>query len=446
MNRTMNISVVASIFACATAFAQSGPTNGPKGQPVPQGVQGQPVPNGPQGQPGPNGLQGQPGPNGPQGTGPNGQLANNNGFWNPEKCQKEAPKLRKLAEACLKEKKQDGRHICFDKLGSNFEHQFLESCPMVSEPMKQEIQARERSMYPTQASGIANNPNQGNNFQGNNGNNNGPQGPPLWTPEKCQKETPRFRKMADACMKVKKENLRHACIDKFTAAFPQQFTDSCRAVVDPLKAEYQAKERELYPTQDMYVGNHPNQQGGPNGAITQWPPEKCQQEIPKARKMADNCIKIKKEDGRRVCFDKIGHNLPQGFDEGCRSMVEPLKAEYQQKEREKYPNQSSTVDNHHNGPQGPATGPNNGGFQAGTAPQNSANCEKYTSEIRRDGQACLLINDQAKRKVCCDKVGQKADAFSRQPASQNCSSDFEAVHHEIVNMEGQKFNGQVVCQ
>ena len=181
-------------------------------------------------------------------------------------------------------------------------------------------------------------------------------------------------------------------------------------------------------------------QGQPGKPMAAWAPDKCEKQIPRMTKMADNCLKVKKEDKRRACFDQIGSKMPPGFFEGCRPLVEPIKAQYEAKEKERYPNQASAM----NGDKGGDKGPHG---QPGMPPQGHptdknakpVDCAKIGTKIHQEADKCLKIKDTPKRKMCFDKVGEE---IQKSGAEQACSDMINATKSEYQGKEGQAYPGQ----
>lgn len=176
---------------------------------------------------------------------------------------------------------------------------------------------------------------------------------PMWTPERCEKEIKRVTKMADNCLKIKKEDKRRGCFDRMSSKFPPGFEDACRAQIEPVKAIYQAKEKEMYPNQGTSMSGHDNggtegkqppPMTGTQGGTKTMKPEECEKMASKIRKEADSCLKIKDAAKRKMCFDKIGEEIQKvGFEQACGDMANSLKSEYQSKEAQMYPGQPASI-------------------------------------------------------------------------------------------------------
>jgi hypothetical protein len=124
-----------------------GGSNGSGGQ---QGQPGQPNQMGgqQQGQPGqPNQMGGQPGQ-------PN-QMGGQQQQVPAAVCEKLPQTIKPKAEECLKIKEQPARSQCFDKIGQEIQKVAPNGgCDKALEPLKREIMAKEKQMYPKQAPSI----------------------------------------------------------------------------------------------------------------------------------------------------------------------------------------------------------------------------------------------------------------------------------------------------
>lgn len=371
-----------------------------------------------------------------------------------EKCASEIPNLKKMADGCLGQADFNKRKACFDQVGEKMPKGYFDSCSQAVEPIKNEFIAKEKSKYPKQGSVLEmmnnNGPtNPGPNMQGGSPNNmpgnSGNSQMAMFPKEKCSGEIPNLRKMADGCLGQADFNKRKACFEQVGEKMPKGYFESCREVAEPLKNEYIAKEKSKYPNQASAVDSNSNsgsnnmpgaQQGGQQNFVA-WPAEKCNAEIPKIRKAADNCLKVTNQQARAACFDKAGNTaVPQGFWESCRAQLEPLKAEYQAKEKAKYPNQASAVDGNKNQNQ-----PNGGNQQSNgqQAMPNKPNvdCGKVvTSEARPGATKCLAVTARPQRKTCFDQLGEK---LYKEGASEACRDQMNQLRSEIMAMEKQKY-------
>lgn len=371
-------SIIIALGICLSMAVQA--QNSATNQPPPPG-QG-PGPNGPQG-PGPQGPP--PGGDmkgGPQGPGPQGGPMPQQ--MPVKKCEQGARKLKQMAVSCLKPATQEKRRRCFDHMEPKFPREFWETCRAQIEPVKAEIMAMEKQKYPDQGSGL---PQGGDNGGGPNGSNGpqgpgsqgpGPQGPgpqsgdmnggnggqvakPQLPPEKCEENAKGLKNRAMNCLKKKDEKQRKTCFDKIEPMFPRTFWEGCRAQIEPLKAEVMEKERNMYPDQKTALGDDGDKngqgggqpgdmKGGPGQPGTQPPPNAkpvdCKKVVTRVKKEGKACLNQKNQVIRKACFDKIGEYLGRSQSNGgemCSADLDPIKAEFQKLEAEKYPGQPPSI-------------------------------------------------------------------------------------------------------
>ncbi|MBL7672016.1 MAG: hypothetical protein JNM39_16125 [Bdellovibrionaceae bacterium] len=184
----------------------------------------------------------------------------------------------------------------------------------------------------------------------------GPKGGPMWAPEKCEKQIPRLKKMAGNCLKIKKEDKRKGCFDQIETKLPPGFFGACRPQVEPVKAEMEGKEKELYPKQGSAIGKEgPNGpgEGGPQGGPGMQPPTQAPKDMKpvdcakigeKIRKEGEKCLKVKDTPKRKACFDKVGEHVKQsGAEQACGDLINTLKADFQGRESQAYPGQPNSI-------------------------------------------------------------------------------------------------------
>jgi hypothetical protein len=336
-----------------------GPGNMPGG---PGNMPGGPgnMPGGPGNMPGgPDNMAGGPGnmpPGGPQHM--------NGPAMSPEKCAKEIPSLKKKGENCLKVSKFEKRKSCFDEIEKKMPKGYFESCRPQIEPLKGELQAKEKAKYPKQASALdgGGGPNNGpgpNNAPGGSNTAGQPGSPgaqPQWPAEKCNAEVPKLRSQAENCLKVTKADARKQCFDKLGNSMPPGFFDSCRMIVEPIKGEMMAKEKAKYPTQASGLQDGPNNApGGPQNTAgmpgpemmdkNQKPNADCGKFISDVRNSGQKCIGMSNQGSRKKCFDEVGNGKIQksGMEQACRDPLNQLKSEFQAMERQKYPNTEPSI-------------------------------------------------------------------------------------------------------
>lgn len=282
-------------------------------------------------------------------------------------CQKVVPSIQKSAEEILKIKDSAKRSVEFEKLGKSIP----QGCESFVEPIRQQIMAKEKAMYPDQVVASAGGSNKQQNQQGqsnqggqqgqmNQGGQNSTAGQPgsMGQPdpklaEKCKKVIPTIQRTAENILKIKDSAKRKVEFEKLGKAIPQ----GCEPFVEPLHQQIMAKEKALYPDQAVAsAGGSNNQQGqGNNGgqqgqsmntasnsSTGQAKPvdmAACEKARPMVAKEADICLKVAAEDKRRACFEMIGKKFPQG----CDQAYEGMKQEVAAKEKSLYPTQGSAI-------------------------------------------------------------------------------------------------------
>lgn len=193
----------------------------------------------------------------------------------------------------------------------------------------------------------------------------GPKGP-MMDEKACKKHDTKLRRQAENCLKQKKFENRNKCFDKMQGQFPPGFFEQCRAVIEPIKGEIMAKEKSKYPDQPSAVeGGNKGGPGGPGGhggahgpdgshggpqmgdpaKGPMGKPANCEKLVNKTRKAGERCLKMKAQDKRKVCFDRVKQEVDKtpGL-EACDPQMSPVKTEFQMKEKEKYPDQPSSLE------------------------------------------------------------------------------------------------------
>ena len=74
----------------------------------------------------------------------------------------------------------------------------------------------------------------------------------------CNKLIPQIKQQADSCIKIKDQSQRKQCFDKLGQSIP---SGGCDQALNPIKQDYMAKEKQLYPTQASALGGNNGQQG-----------------------------------------------------------------------------------------------------------------------------------------------------------------------------------------
>ncbi len=242
----------------------NGPNNGPGGPNGPGNIAGDPgsmptnpgnMAGGPNGQGNMNG-----GPNGPRNMNGMNQVP----AMSADQCQKHVPNLKKLADNCLRITAEDKRRACFDKIGEQMPHDFLEGCRATVEPVKQEYIAKEKAKHPNQASTVDSHnggPNAGPTGPGNM--NSGPgmmngssgnmaQGQKMKNVD-CGKLMKDTRDKGMKCVAISIEPKRKDCGDKVGKDVEKNGGDMCRGPMDQLHREIQSMEHQKYPTQNSVL-------------------------------------------------------------------------------------------------------------------------------------------------------------------------------------------------
>ena len=65
-------------------------------------------------------------------------------------------------------------------------------------------------------------------------------------------------------------------------------------------------------------------------------PSDCKLAERVARKRGEKCLRVKKNNTRKRCFDRVGNYLERKFGEKCMSQIEPIRRELEKREGEKY--------------------------------------------------------------------------------------------------------------
>lgn len=200
----------------------------------------------------------------------------------------------------------------------------------------------------------------------------------------------------------------------------------------------------------------PPQPGQPNNPASgpTWPAAKCEKEMPKLKKAAENCVNIKKEDQRKECFAKLETKFPREFWDSCKAMTEPLRNEMEAKAKQKYPDQTAGMPGQDKGPHGGM--PNQPGMpgQPGHSdqpgmpgspgdhakgPAKKMDCGPLLKKVKTEGGKCLKIKEQAQRKICFDKIGQEIE---KKNAGDACGEALNPLKAEFQSQEAQKYPGE----
>ncbi len=186
--------------------------------------------------------------------------------------------------------------------------------------------------------------------------------------------------------------------------------------------------------------------------VANWSPEKCKGEEKKARKLADSCLLPKTTDKRKACLEKGMKKFAPEFMEACRGMMEPMRKEYIDKEKAKYADQASAFGDEgggdrNNGMKGPDGMPMPNMPMDGNHPPKDMgkpdqahkgdhgkkfDCEKMAKKVRKEGDQCLKKKEQAKRKVCFDKIGEE---IGKSGAGEACDPALKPLKEEFSQKE-----------
>jgi hypothetical protein len=190
--------------------------------------------------------------------------------------------------------------------------------------------------------------------------------------------------------------------------------------------------------------------------------KKCDDIINKAKKQADNCLKIKDAPKRKACFDKIGQTVDQlmskskELEEACRPKFDAAGGEYKAKEASLYPNQPSSFGD--SAPQGQPGQPQAGQPQQGQPGQPQAgqpqqgqpsngqgpapvDCRKLVSDLEKEAAKCIAQASFEKRKACFDQIGQKYK-IEEIEGKGICRAELDALKNKVMSQEKSKYPNQ----
>lgn len=321
----------------------------------------------------------------------------------------------------------------------------------------------------------------------------------------CSALPAKIRPLADKCIAISTEAARGACFDSIGKQL--NMTDdtekACASVIEPLKAEYGAKEKAKYPNQASQVngnnngGNNNGNNSGSNGnnnsggnmnggnsngngpmnptstatnsgskSGTQSGPTygklsaaDCSAAIPTLTKAGNVCLAISNFNSRKACFDKISQGYQPDFFDQCNNALQPLKSSLMAQEKAKYPSQASALDgggnnNNNNGGNGNGNGNGNmmptstatatgNGPKTGTASSSTAtpkvDCSKLVGDTTTAANKCLAQSAQASRKKCFDAVGA---TIQKSPLHDSCGSAMDQLKTSVQAQEHAKYPSQ----
>ncbi len=163
----------------------------------------------------------------------------------------------------------------------------------------------------------------------------------------CNKLVPQIKSQADVCIKIKDQSPRQQCFDKIGQSIQKSAPNgACDSVLNPMKLEYMAKEKQLYAMQASAIGGQPGQPGQPGqmGQPQMVPAAVCEKLAQTIKPIAEECLKLKELPKRTQCFDKIGQEIKKvAQNGGCDKALDPIKHEIMSKEKQLYPTQTSAL-------------------------------------------------------------------------------------------------------
>jgi len=348
-------------------------------------------------------------------------------------CQKLEPQIRESADACMKRSQADKRGQCFEQIGQTYFQGKTKECGSFFESMKAEYMAKEKQMYPTQASAM-------------NGGNSG-------------KNVPTS-----------------------SGASSQQGMPNSSAMPNTASASSPGSQPGMQPA-GAQQGSSSQQVSSASGVkMDEALKAACQKLEPKIRESADACLKRSQADKRGECFEKIGQTYFQGKAKECGGYFEPMKAEYMAKEKSMYPNQASAMNGgNSNQNQGgsssqqgmpssssmpnmassqstsgqpgmqPTAGQrseqNSAGVPANASQatsnqskQSAADCSKVMTEAKKLGQECLVKASADGRRSCWEQGGEKIRKLTS--GSSSCESALDGLSQEMKAAEAAKYPKQ----
>ena len=188
--------------------------------------------------------------------------------WTPEKCQVEVSKRRPAAEKCGNVSNPAKRDVCFQKLENSMrkfadryraELERMKSEFTRYEPQKQnEATKPEQPRQPASKDFVSGGTTKGHDHKGtgeHKGRHVASQGD-RWPAGECERYAPKLRAEGEKCLKHRTEQTRRACFDQTGRKFPNGLFDNCGHVTEPIKAELEGKERQMYPGHASGTG-HP---------------------------------------------------------------------------------------------------------------------------------------------------------------------------------------------
>jgi hypothetical protein len=258
-----------------------------------------------------------------------------------------------------------------------------------------------------------------------------PSGMAKFDPAVCKKTETAIRPQADACLKIKEATMRSKCFDKIGQEIQKVAPNgACDQVLNPIKKEYEAKEKSLYPTQPSSLngpqGGQPNQPGMnmPQGGQPNQPGMKPGQPMPQGGQPNQPGM-------------NPGQPMPQGGQPNQQGMKPGQPGQMN-------PGQPGQMNPGQPGQQMPQGGqPNQQGMKPGQPNQPmipAAVCEKLAQTIKPQAEACIKNNkDLAKRTQCIEKMVQEMQKVA---PNGGCDKTLNPLKQEMMAKEKQAYPNQ----
>ena len=178
-----------------------------------------------------------------------------------------------------------------------------------------------------------------------------------------------------------------------------------------------------------------------------------------ARKRGDKCLRVKKDNKRKRCMDRVGNYLERKFGERCMSQLEPIRRDLERRESEKYGKNSfgdmkgdHRGNDHMKGSMGSAQGSGKG-HDPMMSPQRDdkpphrkfrkdhrkgPNCNKIADKVRKKADKCLSRKNERKRRRCFDNIGR----YMERSGGERCHAQLEPMREQFMAREREKFPEQ----
>ena len=260
------------------------------------------------------------------------------------------------------------------------------------------------------------------------------------------------RKRANRCLKRKKFERRKKCFDQIGKRIDRRYR-SCEQVLEPLKGQFMAMERQKYPKQPSalegggpgdQMANHGNGPHGNMGAEFKGEPmqpkedvRKCQKVAKMVRKRGNRCLGIKNAKRRGMCFKKVGEAKHRRVQEGCKMQLGPVAQQLMAEEQKRYKTNSIGEGR---GPEGPhhSVQPTK---MADNQGHSLAFCQKVAKKAKRRAQKCLNRKNAKVRKNCMDKVGESV----HRRVGEGCREQMEPLKNWVIAEEAKRYKTNSVA-